>query len=150
MQENTCDNVCWSTSCNIQHPPKDLGACYCDMHPTTEQLSSMHQQWFNIPPCIETPLWMQCQSSQHCPKWHNCHTAGSNKTPLFSSTTCITPTCSMHATHTCCTCIPSNPDETGSSCSCHASCSEECPRTNACDIPSGHAHMAPRCLIQEI
>ena len=59
-------------------PQKDLGSCYCDTCPTMEQLSSTHQQWFHILPHMETPLWMQCQSSQHCPKWHNCHTTGSN------------------------------------------------------------------------
>ena len=42
---------------------------------------------------------MQCQSSQHCPKWHNCHTAGSDKIPLLSTTTCIAPTCTAHAAH---------------------------------------------------
>ena len=135
MQQNTCTTVCWSTSCNIWHPSKDLGSCYCDMHPTMEQLPSMHQQWFHILPCTETFLWMQCQSSWHCPKWHNCHTSGSDKTLLLSGTTCINPTCTMHAAHICCTCNTSNPDETGSSCSCHTSCSEECPGTNACDIP---------------
>ena len=51
MQQNTCTIVCWSTSCNIWHPTKDLGSCYCDMHPTMEQLSSMHQQWIHILPC---------------------------------------------------------------------------------------------------
>ena len=86
---------------------------------------------------------MQCQSSQHCPKWHNCHTAGSVKTLLLSSTSCITPTYTMHAAHTCCTCTTGNPDETGPSCSCHASCSEECPGTNACDIPC-HTCAAPK------
>ena len=45
------------------------------------------------------------------------------------------PTCTMHAAHIYCTCNTGNPDETGSSCSCHASCSEECPGTNACNIP---------------
>ena len=93
------------------------------------------QQWFHIPPYMETPSWMQCQSSWHCPKWHNCHTAGSNKTLLLSRTTCIASTCIMHAAHICCTCNTSNPDETGSSCSCHTSCSKECPSTNACDTP---------------
>ena len=78
---------------------------------------------------------MQCQSSQHCPMWHNYHTTGSNKTLLLSSTTCIAPTCTMHAAHIHCTCNTSNPDELGSSCSCHASCSKECPSTNACNIP---------------
>ena len=29
-----------------------MGSCYCDMHPTTEQLSSMHQQWFHILQCM--------------------------------------------------------------------------------------------------
>ena len=67
--------------------------------------------------------------------WHNYHTTGSGKTPLLSHTTCITPTCTVHAAHICCTCNTGNPDETGSSCSCHTSCSEECPGTNACDIP---------------
>ena len=95
----------------------------------------MHQQWFHILPCMETPLWMQCQSSQHCPKWYNCHTTGSDKTLLLSSTTCTTPTCTMHAAHIYCACITGNPDETGCSCSWHVSCSEECPSTNACNIP---------------
>ena len=45
-----------------------MSFCYCDMCPTMVQLSSMHQQWFHILPHAETPLWMQCQSSQHCPK----------------------------------------------------------------------------------
>ena len=54
---------------------------------------------------------------------------------LFSGTTSITSTCTMHAAYICCTCITGNPDETGSSCSHHTSCSEECPGTNACDIP---------------
>ena len=138
MQQNTCATVCWSTSCNIWHPLKDLGSCYCDMHPTMEQLSSMHHQWFHILPCMDTPLWMQCQSSWHCPKWHNHHTAGSKKTLLFSGATCITPTCTMHAAHICCTCTTGNPDETGSSCSCHVHCSEECPSTNACEHPMPH------------
>ena len=40
----------------------------------------------------------------------------------------------MHAAHICCTCNTGNPDETGSSCPCHASCSEECPSTKVCDI----------------
>ena len=114
---------------------KIWGSCYCDMHPTTEQLSSMCQQWFHILLHVETPPWMQCQNSQQYPKWHNCHTAGSNQTPLLSSTTCITPTCTTHAAHIHCTCNTGNPDETGSSCSCHASCSTECPGTNACNIP---------------
>ena len=135
MQQNTCATVCWSTSCNIWHPSKDLGSCYCDKHPPTEELSSMHQQWFHILLHMETPLWMQCQGSRHCPQWHNCHIAGSNQTLLLSGTTCITPICTMHAAHICCTCNTSNPDETGSSCSCHASYSEEYPSINACDIP---------------
>ena len=135
MQQNTCATVCWSTSYNISHPPKDLGSCYCGMHPTTEQLSSMHQQRFHILPCMEAPPWTQCQSSQHCPKWHNSHTTGSDKTPLLSGTTCITTTCIMHAAHNCCTCNTGNPDDTGFSCSCHASCPKECPSTNACNIP---------------
>ena len=62
---------------------------------------------------MEAPLWMQCQSSWHCPKWHNCHTTGSVKTPLHSRITCITCTCTMHAAHLCCTCNTGNPDETG-------------------------------------
>ena len=78
---------------------------------------------------------MQCQNSQHCPKWHSYHIAGSNKTPLLSSPTCIAPICTMHAAHICCTCNTANPDELGSSCSCHTSCSKECPSTNAYDIP---------------
>ena len=135
MQQNTCATVCWSTSCNIWHPLKDLGSCYCDTHPTTEQLSSMHQQWLHIPLHVETPSWMQCQSSWHCPKWHNCHTTGTNKTLLLNGTTCITLTCMAHAAHIHCTCNTGNPDEPGSSCSCHASCSKECPSTNACNIP---------------
>ena len=40
MQQNTCTTVCWSTHCNIWQPPKDLGSCYCDTHPTMELLSS--------------------------------------------------------------------------------------------------------------
>ena len=58
MQQNTCATVCWSTSCNVWHPQKDLGSCYCDTHPTMEQLSSTHQQWSHIPPHAETPSWM--------------------------------------------------------------------------------------------
>ena len=135
MQQNTCTTVCWSTSCNIWHYLKNLGSCHCDTHPLPEQLSSMHQQWFHLPSHTETPLWMQCQGSGHCPKWHNHHTSGPDYTLLLSSTTCITTTCTMHAVHTCCTCNTGTPDETGSSCSCHASCSEECPGTKVCDIP---------------
>ena len=45
------------------------------------------------------------------------------------------PPCTMHAAHICCTCNTSNPDEPGSSCPHHASCSEECPGTKVCDIP---------------
>ena len=52
-----------------------------------------------------------------------------------SGTTCIAPTCTVHAAHIYCTCNTGNPDEPGSSCSCHVSCSKECPSTNACDIP---------------
>ena len=105
------------------------------MCPTMRQLSSMHQQWFHIPLHVETPSLAQCQSSQHFPKWHNLHTASSNQTPLLSGTTCMATTCTAHAAHIHCTCNTSNPDETGSSCSCHASFSKECPGTNACDIP---------------
>ena len=100
-----------------------------------EQLSSMHQQWFHILLHMETPPWTQCQSSQHCSKWHHCHTAGSVNTLLYSGTTCITPTlhhaCSPHLLHL----HHWQPDETGSSCSCHASCSKEWPSTNAYSIP---------------
>ena len=78
MQQNTCTTLCWSTSCNVWHPKKNLDSCYCDTCPTMEQLWSMHQQWFHILLHVETPSWMQCQSSQHCPKWHNYHTASSN------------------------------------------------------------------------
>ena len=77
---------------------------------------------------------MQCQSSRHCPKWHNCHTTGSVKILLLSSTTCITATCTMHAPNIHCTGNTSNTDETGSSCSFHSSCSEECPGTKVCNI----------------
>ena len=158
MQQTTSATVCWSTSCNIQHPPKDLGSCYCDTCHPTEQLSSMHQQWFHILLHAETPPWMQCQSSNHCPKQHNCHTAGFHKTLLLSGPTCIAPTCTMHAAHICYTCNTSNPDEPGSSCSCHASCSKNAltpvPVTShATPVQpqrSGHARIAPRCLIQEI
>ena len=135
MQQNTCATVCWSTSCNVWHPQKDFGSHYCDTCPTMEQLSSMHQQWFHIPLHAETPLWMQCQSSQHCPKWHNCHTTGSNKTLLLSGTTCTATTCTAYAAHTCCTCNTGKPDKPSPSCSCYASCSKECPSTNACNIP---------------
>ena len=131
MQQNTCATICWSTSCNVWHSPKDLGSCYCDMCPTMEQLSSMHQQWFHIPLHVETPLWMQCQSSQHCPKWHNCHTTGFNKTLLLNGTTCTTTTFTVHAAHTHCTCNTGIPDEPGPSYSHHTSCSKECPSTNA-------------------
>ena len=62
-----------------------------------------------------------------------CHTAG--KTPLLSGTTCITPICTMHAAHLCCTCNMGNTDEAGSHCSFHTSSSEECPSTKVCDIP---------------
>ena len=79
-----------------------------------------------------TPLHAETPS---CPKWYNCHTTGSNKTPLLSGTTCIAPTWTAHAAHIHCTCNTGNPDEPGSCCSCHASCSKECPGTNACNIP---------------
>ena len=123
-----------------------------------EQLSSMHQQWFHILSHAKTPSWTQCQGGWHCPKWHNCHTAGSNRTLLLSGTTCTTTTCTTYAAPTCCTCNTSNPDEPSPSYPCHASCSKECPSANIFDIPCtpvqpwrvGCAHMAPRCLIQEI
>ena len=134
MQQNTCATVCWSTSCNVWHPQKDLGSCYCYMCPTMEQLSGMHQQWVHIPLHAETPSWMQCQSNRHCPKWHNCHAAGSDSTLLLSSTTCTATTCTTYAAHTCCTWNTGNADEPGPSCSCHAICSKECPGTNVCDI----------------
>ena len=53
-------------------------------------------------------------------QWHNLHSACS---PIH------------------CTCNTSNPDESGSSCSCHTCCSKECPSTNACDMPC-HTHAA--------
>ena len=127
-QQNTCATVCWSTSCNVWHPQKDMDSCYCDTCPITEQLSSMHQQWFHILLHAETPSWMQCQSSWHCPKWHNCHTTGSDKRPLLSGTACSAPTSTVHASHTHCTWNTGNPEEPGPSCSCHTSCSKECPR----------------------
>ena len=43
MEQNTCTIVCWSTSCNVWHPQKNLDSCYCDTCPTTGELSSMHQ-----------------------------------------------------------------------------------------------------------
>ena len=55
--------------------------------------------------------------------------------PLLSGTACIIPTCTVHAAHIHCTCNNNNPDEPGSSCSWHTSCSKECPSTNAYDIP---------------
>ena len=58
--------------------------------------------------------------------------------PLLSGTPCITHTCTMHAACISCTSNTGKPDETGSSCSCHASCSEECPGTEVCDIPMPH------------
>ena len=59
---------------------------------------------------------------------------------LPSSTTCIAPTCTVHAAHIHNT---GNPDEPGSSYSCHTSCSKECPSTNACDIPC-HTYAATK------
>ena len=66
--------------------------------------------------------------------------------------------CTVYAAHTCCIGNTGKPDEPGPSCSCHTTCSKECPDTNACDIPCHTCaatkiqpwHMAPRCLIQEI
>ena len=90
-------------------------------------------------------------STYHCMQRHLCECSvkvvdtvpsGTTATPqaltrhwLLSSTTCIAPTYTMHAAHICYTCNTGNPDEPGSSCSCHTSCSKECPGTNACDVP---------------
>ena len=154
MQHNTCDTVYWSTSCNIWHPLKDLGSHYCNTCSPMEQLSSMHQQWFHILPHVEAPLWMQCQSSQHCPKWHNCHIPGSVKTPLHSGTTCITPTCTTPAAPaTLATqmkqapAVPATPAVQKNALAPMPATSHATPVQPQ---RSGHAHMAPKCLIQEI
>ena len=128
------------------------------MHPPMEQLSSMHQEWFHILLPMETPLGIQCQSSQHCPKWHNCHTAGSNKTPLLSSTTYIAPTCTMHAAHIYCSCNMATQMKQAPAVPALPTVQKNAPApmpvtSHATPVQpqrSGHAHMAPRCLIQEI
>ena len=80
MQQITCTHVCWSTSCNIRHPSKDLGSCYCDMHPPMEQLSSTHQQWFHI------PLHMERERSV---KAANAVPSGTTATPQALSSHCF-------------------------------------------------------------
>ena len=63
----------------LQHrtPFKRFGFLLLWYASSPKQLSSIHQQWFHILLHMETPPWMQCQSSQHCPKWHHHHTPGS-------------------------------------------------------------------------
>ena len=136
MQQNTCTPVCWSTSCNIWHPSKDLGSCYCDTHPPMEQLSSMHQQWFHI------LLHMQRHLRECSVKAADTVPSGTTATPQALSSHCFLvaqpaspPPAPCMQSHICCTCNTGNPDETGSSCSHHTSCSEECPSTKVCDIP---------------
>ena len=91
MQQNTCTTVCWSTSCNIRHPLKDLGSCYCDMHPKMEQLSSY------IPAMVPHTAMHGDTSMNTVSKQPTLsqvaqlHTTGSDKTPHFSDTTCIAP-----------------------------------------------------------
>ena len=103
------------------------------MHPPMEQLSSTHQQWFHILPHTEAPLntvFKQPTLSQVAPLPH--HTLSSHH---FLAAQPAAPTCTMHAAHISCTWNTGNPDEMGSSYSCLASCSEECPSTKVCDIP---------------
>ena len=70
----------------------------------------------------------------------------------------LAPPGTAHTAHLHCTCNTSDPDETGPSCPCHASCSKNAlapmsvtfHATPVQPQRSNHAHMAPRCLIQEI
>ena len=53
----------------LQHmtPSKNLGSCYCDMHPTMGQLSSMHQQSFHVLLCVPsgTTATLQALTRHH-------------------------------------------------------------------------------------
>ena len=94
----------------------------------TSNGSTYHHTWRHLHEC-------SVKAVDTVPSGTTCHTAGSNQMLLLSGTTCTAPTCTTHAAHIHCACNTSNPDEPGSSCSCHASCSKECSSTNACDIP---------------
>ena len=76
--------------------------------------------------------------STYCHMWrHLCEHSikAADTVPSDTTTTLQALTRHCFLAHTCCTCNTGNPDETGSSCSCHTSCSEDCPGTNACNIP---------------
>ena len=158
MQQNTCPLVCWSTSCNTQHPSKALGSCYCDTHPPTEQLSSTHQQWFHILLHVEAPPWTQCQSSRHCPKWHpatlqalssHCFLAAQPASPPPAP--CMQPTPAAPATlATQMKQAPAVPTLPAVQKNALAPKSVTSHATPVEPWRSGHACMAPRCLIQEI
>ena len=159
MQQNTCTPVCWSTSCNIWHLLKDLGSCYCDTCPPMEQLSSMHQQWFH------TLLHMQ----RHL---HECSVKAADTVPSGTTATlqalsshhflvaqpaspppapCMQPTSAAPATlATQMKQAPAVPATPAVQKNALAPKSVTSHATPVQPQRSGHACMAPRCLIQEI
>ena len=156
MQQNICTTVCWSTSCNVWHPQKDLGSSYCwymSYHRTAIKYApamvphtATHVDTFVNAVSKQLTL-SQVAQLPHCrlqldtaSQWHNLHC------PHLHSA------CSPHLL----TCKTGIPDEPGPSCSYHTSCSKECPGTNTMTSHatpvqpwrSCHACKAPRCLIQ--
>ena len=154
---NAAQHLChWTTSCNIWHPPKDLSSCYCDMHPTMEKLLSMHQQWIQILPHMETPLWMQCQdtvpsgttATMQAPTRHHfsvSQPASPPPAPHMQPTTIAPATLATQMNQ-----APTVPATPAVQKNAPAPMHVTSHATPVQPQRSSHASMAPRCLIQEI
>ena len=122
--------------------------------------------------------YLVCTSngSTYCRTWRHLHECSVKAADTVPSGTTVTlqalsshcflvaqpaspPTCTMHAAHICCTCNTGNPDQTGSSLFLPHQLFRRMPQppksvtSHATPVQpwrSGHACMAPRCLIQEI
>ena len=117
--------------------PKDLGSCYCDTHPTMEQLSNMHQQWFHIPLCAEIPPceW-SVKAADTVPSGTTATLQALTRHHLLVAQPASLPQPATHMqSMSAAPATLATQMKQDSSCSCHASCSEECPSTNACNIP---------------
>ena len=139
---------------------KDLGSCYCDTCPTMEQLSSMHQQCFHI------LLYARRHLCEHSVKAVDTVPSGTTATlqvltrhHFLAGTTCTHPhlhsTCSSTSTApaTLATQMkqaPAVPVMPAVQKNALAPMSVTSLATPVQPQRSGHAHMAPRCLIQEI
>ena len=157
--QTSCTPVCWSAPCHVGHPLQDLDFCYSGTHPTQGQLPSMHQWWHGLLLHEMTPMWMQCQAHWHCPRHYN-----QPHCRLLPDLTCL-----HHSLH------PPNLHNWHSLCQLHLQHlwlqSQKPQLSPPCQLSqrlpwhlclwhptqplcsqggSGHAHIAPKHLIQEM